>query len=242
MPNWVSNKLTVMAPTMELLEDFCLNLSKPYVTYYSTMEYVDGKWQMVKGEQEVKQAFAFWNILSPDCSVHDEYFGTQPLEVNQPTTSMMDNPQKWWAEVVDLRRKSNYWYDWNITNWGTKWEASDVVRTEITKHKDEYVIEYDFTTAWSPVSELLLLLSENWPRLAFFYEYQEEQGWGGTVVMKGGEVFEQTQWDIPNSHAEEIEHRGICWRCDDDPDPTSWYDDCPDKQKLIAELKENDDD
>jgi hypothetical protein len=38
------------------------------------------------------------------------------------------------------------WYNWNIENWGTKWDAYDV---EIKKRNDNYAI-IEFLTAWAP--------------------------------------------------------------------------------------------
>ena len=48
-----------------------------------------------------------------------------------------------------IERKSygkNNWYDWNIENWGTKWDCNN--STIVTS--DQHMVHYDFTTAWSP--------------------------------------------------------------------------------------------
>ena len=38
------------------------------------------------------------------------------------------------------------WYEWNIANWGTKWDAGDVTM----KRVDEETLTATFQTAWSP--------------------------------------------------------------------------------------------
>lgn len=45
------------------------------------------------------------------------------------------------------------WYDWNVANWGTKWDASDIeiVSEGYTSKYAEIVITFD--TAWAPPIE-----------------------------------------------------------------------------------------
>ena len=43
-------------------------------------------------------------------------------------------------------KNDDRWYDWNICNWGTKWEVSDVE----CDHWDGNSFECEFETAWSP--------------------------------------------------------------------------------------------
>jgi hypothetical protein len=60
------------------------------------------------------------------------------------------------------------WYDWNINNWGTKWD--------ITPHhwerEDDNTITLNFDSAWSPPTTL--------------YEYLEETGWEITAYYHEG--------------------------------------------------------
>lgn len=51
------------------------------------------------------------------------------------------------------------WYDWQITNWGTKWDISDYDDAEIY---DPNEVQLFFTTAWTPPIS--------------FYEKMEEMG------------------------------------------------------------------
>lgn len=41
------------------------------------------------------------------------------------------------------------WYDWNIANWGTKWD----VNLENINREDEYTLTASFDSAWSPPIE-----------------------------------------------------------------------------------------
>jgi hypothetical protein len=63
-----------------------------------------------------------------------------------------------------------HWYDWQIANWGTKWDAR-VEDFQIDDPKEVYVY---FETAWSPPVEFLKWFSELHPDVIFENEYDEE--------------------------------------------------------------------
>lgn len=58
------------------------------------------------------------------------------------------------------------WYSWSVANWGTKWNSSDC------KSISENIFE--FTTAWSGVSNLIDLMSKEFLDITFIYEYSDE--------------------------------------------------------------------
>jgi hypothetical protein len=84
---------------------------------------------------------------------------------------------------------------------------------------------YHFETAWSPVGEALLKLSEQYPTLEFDYEYEEETGWGGSCTFKAGEDIACDEYDFPMSHADykDRDKECIC----EYGDPENGYEDCP---------------
>lgn len=51
------------------------------------------------------------------------------------------------------------WYDWNINNWGTKWDISTID----WERQDEHTIWISFESAWAPPTAL--------------YEYLDSEGW-----------------------------------------------------------------
>ena len=60
------------------------------------------------------------------------------------------------------------WYDWNVSNWGTKWEASIYSWTK----ENDNSITINFDTAWSPPTALYEFLAGNteWYVTATYYE------------------------------------------------------------------------
>lgn len=111
------------------------------------------------------------------------------------------------------------WYDWNLKNWGCKWDASDAAAEETA----ESTIIYRFNTAWSPPVPLMEKLSGLLPDRRLELTFEEEQGWGGVLSLLNEQVTVVKQWDIPSSHDEIVKRNGEC-ACVDNDEP--YFDDC----------------
>ena len=221
MPNWVFNSLVVTGDKPEL-EKMKAQLNKPFVMNHPVYRFVDGDYTKVADFQDFsKPVFAFWNIVKPtDTSTYyaKEVF-TKKLEVDE-----------FMAEFIRSMKEDQDWYHWNIRNWGTKWDVAvandDEYSNTVMEVNDDGSVMYRFETAWSPVGEVLIKLSEQYPTLTFDYEYEEETGWGGVAVFENGAEISCDQWDSPMSHQDHKDRDKDC-NCDHDLDPTYWYEDCP---------------
>lgn len=73
------------------------------------------------------------------------------------------------------------WYDWQINNWGTKWNAYD--QKQLGKNV------YQFDTAWSTPSNFIDGISKLFPEVTFEVKYaDEDMGYNvGEYHVKGGE-------------------------------------------------------
>ena len=78
------------------------------------------------------------------------------------------------------------WYDWNINNWGSKWDCYDI-GDENTENYEKGLIHYYFSTAWSPISKVIAELARQYPKLDFEYNYYEggSDFWGKEFYSKG---------------------------------------------------------
>lgn len=223
MPNWVYCNLTVIGSPDDL-DAVARQVAAPYTRGYTKMEFDEDtkEWgQKIIVETIDEPVFSFWNIVRPSDEIMDEYL-----------TSHRDNSKRsgWipdgeWATLLgepstgDL---SNHWYDWNIRNWGVKWDASDV---EANTVGDD--LSYRFSTAWSIPHEAMLALSAQFVGVDFFLDYEEEQGWGGENHYSAGDYTPLQEWDIPDSH-DDNEKRDRPCVCEWEPDDEEyWYDDCP---------------
>ena len=60
------------------------------------------------------------------------------------------------------------WYDWQIQNWGTKWEPAD-----ISVEQCEEELELTFNTAWSPPEDICRAIRNKYPDISVSWFYDE---------------------------------------------------------------------
>jgi len=206
MPNWVYNHLTIDG-SKEDIAKVKAQVGATVKTKYKGADEVD---EMLDREP----IFSFMNILPPPEDKLDEYHAVHGYADGKKSGDTEYN-----------------WYNFNVREWGTKWDARDVDLLE----DDETYLHYKFDTAWSPPTEVIAKLAQQNPNLNITLEYREEQGWGGEVNFNGSTTEVVKEWDIPDSHAEVIEvNNEYCWRCENfDGDYSDLYEDCPDNLKPI---------
>jgi len=244
MPNWVFNSLVVSGEQSEL-DKMVEQLNQPFVKHFPEHKFENNEIVWVADEQHYDNpVFAFWNIVKPtDLEAYyetDTFKGNKNIKVNED--GKMDG-ESFMQEFVRSMKEDQDWYHWNCRNWGTKWDVGVANGNEypntIKTVNDDGSILYQFETAWSPVGEVLMKLSEQYPTLEFDYEYEEEQGWGGACTFLGGEDIACDEYDSPMSHADHKERDKECI-CEYG-DPENGYEDCPvdtTKFKWDSELEE----
>lgn len=169
--------------------------------------------------------FNFHSVITVDELIWNEYNGPQPEYKN--ITERLSHP-------------SNHWYDWNVRVWGTKWNAYEVTCNDNLDENNlaNYTLSYSFSTAWSPpigiINAMPKFLSSLNSKATFVWNYEEEQGWGGIYEGNNDELIQTESWDIPNSHADYVNHDnkyGCVCQWEDDQE--RWFSDCP--QKTVGE-------
>lgn len=174
MPNWVYNTLTIEG-NAEDISAVKAQLNQPLQRQHD-------QWNPETKQMELQDVlysnpvFAFWNIIKP---------------TNLEDYNKQDDFSKPLAERLQFN--GDNWYDWNVRNWGTKW---DVAVSDNEQYPDTELIEeedwsdrvaYSFNTAWSPPLPAIETLSTQYPDLEFTLSYEEETGWGGEVLFINGQ-------------------------------------------------------
>ena len=183
MPNWVYNGLTIEG-SPDSVKKLMEQMNTPFVR-------VHDNWDIATQQMQKQQVtypnpvFAFWNIVKP--TNMEAYDGPQPKTED-------------FAQA--MRFESDHWYDWNVRNWGTKWdvavssnETNPDTYMEETVNGENHVVYYNFETAWSRPMGALTKLSEQYPDLLFTLSYEEETGWGGELELLRGKVISETEYD-----------------------------------------------
>jgi hypothetical protein len=137
-----------------------------------------------------------------------------------------DNPEllTWMVPQPNFEGDQD-WYQWNINNWGTKWDISDVY---IDNAAEPDSIEFSFSTAWAPPVEAFHTWAAGDGRVQFGLEYWEPGcGFVGTTQY-AGEYLDTDDVDSGTDPARYREIASDVWGYEeyDEPEPlTEWYKD-----------------
>jgi hypothetical protein len=126
------------------------------------------------------------------------------------------------------------WYAWNVENWGTKWDITDI---HIDDDDQDDSIEFSFSTAWAPP----ITAFETWARgqedVTFELKYFEGGiGFVGTTSYDG----EYLDDECVDSNSDPAEYRRIAeedwgYQFEEEPEPlTEWYKDGVKEKGLIS--------
>ena len=212
MPNWVSNSISITAENKADLDAF--------------LEKARGSESKIL---EDKNDFHFGAFAHPTDEDLPYYKG-----------ELKDEKPEGWDELSsaeqlahNLKFSGRDWYDWNVTNWGTKWDSCDTY----VSRDSELTAGISFQTAWSPPEPIFRAIAEQFPTLSFDISYEEEQGWGGEMLGEKGELTLVKEWDIPDSHSDYVERdREDSCICSHEDDKEEWYDDCPNKHDIFVQV------
>jgi Ferredoxin-like domain in Api92-like protein len=197
MPNWCYNTLTIQGPK-DQVDYIKEKLNRPFTVLHD-------RWNMETQEMEISETtysapvFAFWNIHSPleDGITMEEY-------VKQPARLGIDtNSPDWFAKEVEFAKTQHDWYNWNTSNWGTKWDVAvsdddKYPETELLEHmskgEDQWLV-YKYNTAWGPAGTAALKLSKLVPNCVVTLNYEEETGWGGELEFVNGKTTAESDYE-----------------------------------------------
>lgn len=195
MPNWTGNYLLIEGEESDVAK-LKAQVSAPF-----TQLEID-----TDSDKEIEisysnPVFAFWNICKPT-DMHAYLYSK--------STGVPKKGGNWF--------QSDNWYDWNIRNWGTKWDIAKRDGEdyhETTLETDEpKKLDYRFSTAWSPPIEAITKLSEQHPKLEITLEYLGDGDSGGEIKLSGGKVIEESHYEFK------------CPDCDFESDEEPYCEDC----------------
>ena len=139
----------------------------------------------VNGELEDVHEFFMTHMTEDkggDSALDFNTFIPMPEEL-KGTRAPSDLPPTASKALIDKYGADN-WYDWSISNWGTKWNSYD-------NYLDHDTNSVSFNTAWSLPDPILAKMAEMYPELSFHLEVVEEGGFfAGTIDIESGVVNE----------------------------------------------------
>ena len=87
-------------------------------------------------------------------------------------------------------------YEWCSEKWGTKWGICNAEIDNELDDEGEGELSYNFETAWSPPSPVIVRMSKLFPLLRFELRYFEgSMGFKGLLVCEKGKVIDDKRGD-----------------------------------------------
>lgn len=121
--------------------------------------------------------------------------------------SLKENQQLFGALVPRPADQEENWYNWNISNWGTKWEAN-IIDWDRTSDTEIYI---SFDTAWAPpIAFYDSVMNEGWNIEAQYYECG--MGFVGQYAEGNDDYYEYDISDLESIEAlpeDLIEYAGL---------------------------------
>ena len=195
MPNWVDTSFEIRGPRTELAR-FLDGIKEVEGTKRIIESYLPCPTEL----RETTSTFVHasipekWIEWVTDGSWTQEQYDERVAE-NRKLAEQQD------SNIAKFGHKD--WYDWEYTNWGTKWGDC---HTDIHEFGEKDTsISGSFDTAWGPAEEAFLRISEMFPELTFIFTYDEEAGFfAGIQVFRNGESVFDSMYE-PCSYEEEID-------------------------------------
>ncbi len=199
MPNWCYNYLTIEGNEQDIA-NVKAQLNKPFTKMHDQFNMETRQMELTETSYS-NPIFAFHNIYNHiQAGISDEDYMKQP----DHTLPMAEQ----------LQFKGKCWYDFNVREWGTKWDVSvrdgeDYPETELYE-EDETSLQYKFNTAWSPPHPAIQRLSFDYPNLNITLSYEEETGWGGETEYLAGVIIQDSNYENKCRDCDEINTLEYC--------------------------------
>jgi hypothetical protein len=238
MPNWVITKIYITGPEDKIkeFEGKCLRPNRDE----------DGEFQRTFSFDRIKQRpEELINTISP--SPKPEVRKVKDMQGNEIVVEVYRDIINEWDiqsaikrgetppepipcnnatpdQQEELRQKygSSNWYDWNLDNWGTKWDCSDSHYTE-----EDKILQ--FQTAWACPEKIIAEMKLVFPDLRFDGSYADED-FGSNV----GYIEDGLLYPLENLSEEACETAATLWGHE------GYYDD--EKGRWIFDGEEDEDD
>ena len=177
MPNWVITRIYVTGPE-DKIKEFEGKSLRPN-------EDEDGEFQRtfsfdrIKGRPEELANTVFPSPKPEVRKVKDMQGNEIEIEVYRENINNATPDQQ-----EELRQKYGHsnWYDWNLDNWGTKWDCSDSTYNE----KDKIL---QFQTAWSCPDKIIVEMKLMFPDLRFDGSYADEDFGSNVGYIEDGLLY-----------------------------------------------------
>lgn len=165
MPNWCSNELTVSHKDPKMLDKFI--------------------------EAFKKGCIASTFAPPPDWAEIIRQEKLEKMKVENPSVAKLADDLDLKIDIEEEMRKDSRWYDWNIQNWGTKWDFPSQEGGDVSISNGKISVSFD--TAWAPPVGVYAKLREHGFDVRALY-YEGGMGFGG--IWENGDDYCEDNPDL----------------------------------------------
>jgi len=206
MPNWCENQVTVQGkpatlqrliaaadPSDPKLGQFSLEKLVPcpdelrkttarsdFEMYYEAKYGTHGEWKRIANYPWVLEAH---DGVAPPRAWLIKFLEDRNPESAKGGEQIRENVKKYGSKT---------WYDWAISNWGTKWDIG--AHLEYDFGSDSFTLIFD--SAWSPPLEAFRKISDEWKVRVIFEYYEPGMDFVGTALIQDGVIVEEREGKI----------------------------------------------
>ena len=168
MPNHISTNFRVTGPTSEVNRFIKNAAGQGSVLSLNNLLPMPSELQFVSSpvkimtQAEIDKQWADWKI-------NKEAGKTSSFDSEKPFGLGITKEA---SDSYKAKYGTDNWYDWAISNWGSKWGVYDETEWNITDVEEDGLSSAGifYQTAWSPVTNAWETISKNYPSLEFFHE------------------------------------------------------------------------
>ena len=217
MPNNIANKLVVNANTQKEIDDFLyaiIGVERGEVLHIDFEKILPTPKSLPDSGRRTEHALYYYLMTTGKEDMVDRWLSYRQLlsmDIYKDKTEEELSDYKIRGEEIfniALQYGAIDWYDWRISNWGTKWNAYE---TEIDSCDGS--AELYFYTANHGAVPLIKKLVEMFPNLEFSYSYADE-----VIANNCGEgygVDGSISFKFPENESDKAMELYIeCWRAD----------------------------
>ena len=156
-----------------------------------------------KDKSKIEELYKVFVVDSGEKGIFERFIPTPPELLSNDGLHKIEN-------VEDLKKLygSADWYSWRVSNWGTKWDITDIYGNHdaIVEHGDYWYFICSFDSAWAPPENGIAALSGIYKGCYFYLSFQEPgMGFMGYYsAMNGEELESETVNMIPST--EDVEN------------------------------------
>ncbi len=176
MPNWCQNEVSIYGDKEDIkklkAEVFTIdkNNKQPYLDFNKVIPMPKELEDTISPSNVVSEEFIrMRDLLFANHSIQSIWIGGKQIKQDNWGGRYMTERQ---SEILKKTFGADNWYDWRVTNWGTKWGIDGDSIQFYDEDNDR--IELHFDTAWSPPDEIASSLREQYKDIDMSWFYRED--------------------------------------------------------------------